>query len=259
MQNEGFILSDPVLYDVADGIATITLNRPEKLNALNKAAVAELFTAWQRFEQDREALVAVFTGAGDRALCVGRDLSEPTHGEFKLQSFPIIGLSVEVTKPTIAAVNGMALGGGFLFAQMCDLCIAADHASFSIPEARLGRGAAWAAQLSALLPPRVVMQMLVTGLPMTATRMYELGFVNEVVPRAELQAHARTIAGAIAANAPLSVRACRKMVRTFYTPQAMPLDPTSAEALFAHVYLSEDAREGQLAFQQKRKPVWQAR
>ena len=252
-------MTDLVQYLVDDGIATITINRPEKLNALNREAVAQLFAAWQRFEADDQARVAILTGAGSKALCVGRDLAEPAHGQFKRESFPVIGLSVHVTKPTIAAVNGMALGGGFLFAQMCDLCIAADHATFSIPEASVGRGAAWAAALTALLPPRVVMQMLVTAQPASAARMHELGFVNELVPAPDLLPVARRMAATIAANAPLSVMACRRMVRTAYQPDVPALTPSSAEHMFIHVYESDDAREGQLAFQQKRQPVWQGR
>ena len=249
--------SADVLYDVADGIATITINRPDKLNAVNESAKRGLFAAWRRFEDDPAAQVAILTAAGDRAFCVGRDLSEPAEGNFRIESFPVIGVSIDVTKPTIAAVNGFALGGGFLFAQMCDLCVAADTATFSIPEAKLGRGAAWATPLVELLPPRIAMEMLVTAAPIGAERLYQLGFINAVAPLADLTATARRIASHVVANAPLSVRACRRLVRAVAL-DGRQLARDDAEAMFAHVYASNDAQEGLAAFRERRKPLWTA-
>ena len=251
--------SREILYHLEEGIATITINRPDQLNALSKAARAQLFEAWAQFENDPEAHVAILTGAGSRAFCVGRDLKEPEDGPFDLHSIPLIGSSVQVSKPTIAAVNGLALGGGFLFAQMCDLCIAAETASFSIPEVRLGRGAAWAAPLVNLIPPRVVMEMLLTGVPIPAARLHALGFVNSLVPAGDLLAVARAMAAAIVANAPLSVKACRQLVRGAFEANATGHTPAQAEALFRPVYDSDDAQEGARAFQQKRKPLWKGR
>ena len=244
-----------LLYEVSDGIATITINRPDKLNAINASTKEQLFAAWRRFEADPSARVAIITAAGARAFCVGRDLSEPAEGSFRLESFPIIGASIDVSKPTIAAVNGYALGGGFLFAQMCDLCVAAESATFSIPEARLGRGAAWATSLLDLLPARIAMEMLVTAAPVSAERLHQLGFVNAVVPYAELAQRARHMAGLIAANAPLSVRACRQLVRTVAL-EGRRLSADEAEQMFAHVYTSNDAQEGLAAFRERRKPRW---
>ena len=244
-----------ILYDVADGIATITINRPDRLNAINATAKAALFDAWRRFEADASAHVAIFTATGDRAFCVGRDLSEPAKGNFRIESFPIIGASIEVSKPTIAAVNGYALGGGFLFAQMCDLCVAAEHATFSIPEARLGRGAAWATSLIDMLPARIAMELLLTAAPMRAARLHAVGFVNAVVPLPELMQQARHMAGLIAANAPLSVRACRRLVHTVAL-EGSRLSTDEAEHMFAHVYASNDAQEGVAAFRERRKPHW---
>ena len=244
-----------VLYEVADGIATITINRPDRLNAINASASVALFDAWHRFEADASASVAILSASGDRAFCVGRDLSEPAEGNFRIESFPIIGASIDISKPTIAAVNGYALGGGFLFAQMCDLCVAAEHATFSIPEARLGRGAAWATSLIDMLPARVAMEMLVTAAPMSAVRLCQLGFVNAVVPLADLAQEARRMAGLIAANAPLSVRACRRLVHAVALQGRRP-SAEEAEQMFAHVYASSDAQEGIAAFRERRKPRW---
>lgn len=248
-----------ILYEVSDKVATITLNRPQQLNALNKAAMAQLFSAWDTFEKDDDALVAILTGAGTRAFCVGRDLKEPEEGVFNLRSIPLIGSTVTVTKPTIAAVNGLALGGGFLFAQMCDICLASNQATFSIPEAKLGRGAAWAATLVNLMPPRLVMEMLLTGEAVAAGRLESLGFVNAVVPHDELASTAKKMALRIAANAPLSVRACRGMVRKSYLTSASSMTLQEAETLFTPVYESDDAQEGARAFQENRQPTWKGR
>lgn len=247
--------STGVRYAVAQGIATITLDRTARLNAIDATAKQALFDAWRRFEADPAAKVAILTGAGDRAFCVGRDLSEPADGEFLLESFPILGVSLQVTKPTIAAVNGYALGGGFLFAQMCDLCIAADTATFAITESRLGRGAAWAAPLTRMLPKRVLMELLITAAPMTAARLQAAGFVNAVVPLASLADTARDLARTIAANAPLAVAACKAMVDAT-AGEGRVLSRPEAEAMFRHVYTSNDAREGLAAFRDKRAPRW---
>jgi len=244
-----------VLYDAADGVVTITINRPGRLNALNANARQLLFDAWCRFEADRSARVAILTAAGERSFCVGRDLHEPADGDFVLESFPILGISVEVSKPTIAAVNGYALGGGFLLAQMCDLCVASETATFSIPESKLGRGAAWAAPLAAMLPTRVVMELLVTAAPLSAARMHEVGFVNQVVPAGELRVAAHRMASLVAANAPLSVGACKQMVDRV-AREGRPMARADAEGMFRHVYASRDAREGLAAFRERRAPSW---
>jgi enoyl-CoA hydratase len=171
---------------------------------------------------------------------------------------PVLGDSIRVTKPVIAAVNGLAYAGGWLFAQMCDLCIAADHAVFGITEAKVGRGMPWAAPLTRMLPQRVVMELLLTGQPLTAQRAYELGYVNAVVPLTDLRAKAMEMARTIAANAPLTVKAARELV---YLSGEMGRSAglRAAHHLFESVYLSEDAQEGPRAFAEKRPPQWTGR
>jgi enoyl-CoA hydratase/carnithine racemase len=171
---------------------------------------------------------------------------------------PQFGRTIDVSKPTIAAVNGVAYAGGFLLAQTCDLCIAADGARFAISEAKVGRGAPWAAPLPWLIPPRIAMQILLTGDPVDAARAREVGLVNEVVPAAELHAAAQRLAERIAANAPLSVAAAKKTVRLI---AEHPLRDAyqEAERIWEPVYLSEDAQEGPAAFAAKRPPVWKGR
>jgi enoyl-CoA hydratase/carnithine racemase len=222
---------------------------------------AGLHAAWKRFEEDESALVAILTGAGDRAFCAGMDLKEASATGLKVPArgfIPILGDSVHVTKPTIAAVNGMAMAGGWLFAQMCDLCVAAEHATFAITEARVGRGTPWAAPLVHMLPQRIVMELLLTGDPMSATRMRELGYVNHVVPREQLIARSMELALRIAANAPLTVKAARALVYAA-TETGRSEALRAGDALFEPVYLSEDAQEGPRAFAEKRPPVWKGR
>jgi enoyl-CoA hydratase/carnithine racemase len=167
---------------------------------------------------------------------------------------PQFGRNIEVAKPTIAAVNGVAWAGGFLLAQGCDLCIAADTATFAISEVKVGRGAPWAAPLSWLIPPRIALQILLTGDPLTARRAYEIGLVNDVVPLADLRARTQQVAMRIAANAPLSVLAAK---RTAYLSRPDLFD--EAERIWAPVYHSADAQEGPAAFRDKRPPAWTGR
>jgi enoyl-CoA hydratase/carnithine racemase len=253
--------TEAVLYERRGPVAWLTINRPEARNALNKAVRDGLLAGAGRFNADDEAQVLVLTGAGDKAFCAGGDLKEMADTGLTVPPpdfVPQFGRTIEVTKPTIAAVNGVAYAGGFLLAQNCDLCLAADHARFAITEAKVGRGAPWAAPLPWLIPPRVAMQILLTGDPIDAARAREIGLVNEVVPAAELAATAQSLAERIAANAPLSVAAARKTVRLI---AEHPLEEAyqQAERIWEPVYLSEDAQEGPAAFRDKRPPVWKGR
>jgi len=243
------------------GILTVTIDRPEQRNAINHAVRTGMFEAFARFEADPALHVAILTGTGDRAFCAGMDLKEAAaegRGVLPKGFLPIIHDSIQLTKPVIAAVNGVAIAGGWMFAQMCDLCVAADHANFAITETKVGRGTPWAAPLVHMLPPRIAMEVLLTGDPISAQRLHALGYVNAVVPAAELMATARTLAERIAGNAPLTVRACRELV---YLSQDMGRGAAmrAAEHLFRPVYMSEDAQEGPRAFAEKRKPDWKGR
>ena len=171
---------------------------------------------------------------------------------------PILGQNISLNKPTIAAVNGVAYAGGWLFAQMCDLCVAAEHASFGITEARVGRGMPWAAPLVGMVQQRAVMELLLTAEPISALRAREIGFVNHVVPAAELLPKCFAMAGKIAANAPLTVRAARELVY-LSTEMGRSAAQRAATHLFESVYRSEDAQEGPRAFREKRKPEWKGR
>jgi enoyl-CoA hydratase/carnithine racemase len=252
---------NPVRYEVVNGVAWLTIDRPEARNALSAAVRAGLFAGARRFNDDDSARVLVLTGAGDQAFCAGGDLKEMADTALQVPPpdfLPQFGRNLEVAKPTIAAVNGVAYAGGFLLAQNCDLCVAAESARFAISEVKVGRGAPWAAYLSWLVPPRIALQILLTGDPLSAARAREIGLVNEVVPDAELRDYVQAMAEGIAANAPLSVLAGKQ---TAYLSTRLPKDQAfeEAERIWEPVYLSQDAQEGPAAFRDKRRPVWTGR
>ena len=250
-------MADAVSYRVTNGVAWLTIERPEARNALNAAVREGLWAGVRRFNGDETARVMVVTGAGDKAFCAGGDLKEMAATALTvppLDFMPQFGRNIEVPKPTIAAVNGVAWAGGFLLTQCCDLCLAAEGATFAISEVKVGRGAPWAAPLSWLVPPRIALQILLTGDPLSARRAYEVGLVNEVVPLAGLRERAQQVAERIAANAPLSVLAAK---RTAYLSRPDLFD--EVERIWEPVYLSADAQEGPAAFRDKRAPVWTGR
>jgi enoyl-CoA hydratase/carnithine racemase len=254
-------MSDAVRYAVERGVAWLTINRPEARNALNREVRDGLFAGLRRFNTDADAKVLVLTGTGEAAFCAGGDLKEFAETGLAVPPpdfVPQFGRNIEVPKPTIAAVNGVAYAGGFLLAQNCDLCIAADNARFAIAEVKVGRGAPWAVPLPWLIAPRVAMEMLLTGDPVSADRAHELGLVNQVVPLADLHAAAQRLAERIAANAPLSVMAAK---RTVYLSarDRFAAELAEADRIWEPVYNSADAQEGPRAFRDKRRPVWTGR
>lgn len=254
-------MSDTVTYEVLDRVAWMTIDRPQARNALSADVRAGLWEGTRRFVDDDTAAVLVLTGAGDTAFCAGGDLKEMAQTSLEVPPpdfLPQFGRNIEVGKPTIAAVNGVAFAGGFLLAQQCDLVVAAEHARFAVSEVKVGRGSPWAAPLSWLVPPRVACEILLTGDPLDAARAREVGLVNHVVPAAELRSRTQALATRIAANAPLSVAAAK---RTAYLSAQHGLAQAydRAEEIWAPVYRSADAQEGPAAFRDKRSPVWKGR
>ena len=253
--------SEAVVYSRQGPVGWLTINRPEARNALNAEARRGLYEGLHTFNADDEAKVLVLTGAGDRAFCAGADLVEMADSGLRIPPadfIPQIGRNIEVDKPVIGAINGACLAGGFLLAQSCDLLVAASHATFGITEARVGRGAPWAVPLAAMIPRAVALELLLTAEPVSAARAYEVGLVNRVVAADELEAKAQALAERIAANAPLSVRAAKRMVHLLTMPGiAEAFD--EAERIWEPVYLSSDAQEGPAAFREKRAPRWTGR
>ena len=249
--------SDELRYEVSEGIATITINRPQVRNALNSEVRRGISEAVVAFTEDSAAKVLIITGAGEIAFSAGADLKEMSRDKLAIPPADFIP-DLATHKPVIAAVNGVALGGGFFLAQQADLVIAAEQATFGITEARHGRGAPWAAPLPLMIPPRIALQLLLTAEPITAARAMEIGLVNYIVSAGELAQASRALAMQIAANAPLSLAAGKAMVRDTLR-EILGQSRASAQALWAPVYLSDDAQEGPRAFAEKRLPIWQGR
>ena len=256
---------ETVLYDVKDQVCVITLNRPESLNAVNRALKAELKEALDYFDGDDDARVAILTGAG-RAFSAGRDLKERAEDNAAgIQAKPADSMSPNSLysfptpmKPIIAAINGHCLAGGFSMAQMCDIRIAAENATMGITEPRVGLLGPFGAQLPRLIPAAHALELILTAEPISAQRAFEFGFVNRVVPLERLMDEAMTVAHKIAANSPLSVRYAKELAY-----RSLDLDDKGLLRLTEHIYArllaSEDSKEGPRAFVEKRKPMWQGR
>lgn len=255
-------MSDAVLFEARpDGIAIITLNRPDARNALGKEIRSGLYAAWERFENDPSLRVGILTGAGDKAFCAGGDLKEMTETRMAVPPrdlFPVPGDNLELSKPTIAAVNGVAFAGGFMIAQACDLCVASTAAKFAITEVKVGRSSPWAAPLIHMIPQRVMLELVLTGKAINAQRAYEIGLVNRLAEPAQLMTVALELATEILEGAPLSVRAARDMVR-LSTEMGRGAALQAARHASEYAYNSEDAQEGPRAFAEKRRPKWQGR
>ena len=255
-----------VRYEKHDHVATITLDRPDVMNAIDLATEAELQRIWTELERDDGVRLVVLTGAGERAFCVGADLKNPSvkgvdyWAAARPGGFGGIALRETLNVPVLARVNGYALGGGFEMVLGCDLVVACEEASFGLPEALVGRMPLDGGMtlLQRQIPFRQAMGMMLTGQRINARRALELGLVNEVVPRAQLDAAVARWTEAVLACAPLSLKAIKQVVR-----QTATLSPTQAQAVrlpaLVAALQSQDADEGVLAFQQKRKPQWRGR
>ncbi|MEE4146222.1 MAG: crotonase/enoyl-CoA hydratase family protein [Halieaceae bacterium] len=252
---------DVVLVDVADGVMTITINRPAAKNAVNKAVAEGISAAIDELESNDQLRVAIITGAGG-TFCSGMDLKAFVTGELPVVEGRGFAGLVEylVKKPVIAAVEGYALAGGFEVAISCDLIVVSEEAKFGIPEVKRGLAAAGGGliKLPRQIPSRIAMELALTGDFISAGRAYELGLVNQVVPAGTALEAAKALAARIAANGPLAVAASKQVV-------ARAQDWDSGE-MFAQqqkivlpVLTSEDAIEGATAFAQKRAPNWKGK
>ena len=255
-------------YEQKERITYVTINRPERLNALHPPANAELYDAFTRFNDDPDAWVAIITGAGERAFSAGNDLRYTAERDqrrdepgARANRAPFGGITsdFECWKPIIAAVNGYALGGGLEVAMACDIIIAAEHAQLGLPEPRVGlyAGAGGVFRLPRHVPTKVAMGMMLTARRISAQEAYRIGLVNEVVPLADLMDTAERWANEILECAPLSVRASKQMA---YQGADMPYD-----IAFSRNYSeqqkqisSADRIEGPRAFSEKRAPNWTA-
>ncbi len=246
-------MSAVVTYQSQDRAAVITINQPEKRNALTKEVVAQLHAVWQRFNASDDR-VAVIAATGDAAFTAGADLDDVPHDLWRA----IPGIGVAVDKPVVAAVSGWVVGGGLLFAQYADLVVAADNTKFVYPEAKVGFSGGLIASLAARIPHKVAMELVLLGEPLSAQRAYEIGLVNKVVPTGQHLEAALDYARKLAANAPLVLAQLKRFVG-----RTLPKGPSELAGIARrevdHVTFSDDCAEGLAAFKQKRSPVFEGR
>ena len=255
-----------LLYGVTDGIARVTVNRPEKLNALNAAVIAELDETVALVERDPSVRGVVLTGAGPKAFVAGADIDEiaaqgPLEGKARaLEGQRVFRRLERLGKPVIAAVNGFALGGGCELAMACHLRVASEQARFGQPEVKLGIGPGYGGtvRLPRLVGRGRALELLLTGQMIDAQEAYRIGLVNRVVPADRVLGESEQLLRAILENGPLAVRACLEAVDA-------GLDSGVDEALLLEANLfgllsgTEDMREGTAAFTAKRKPEFRGK
>ena len=252
------------LFERRGHIGIVTLNRPQALNAVNADLAVAAGAALEQAQTDPEVRAVVITGAG-RGFCAGADLKEIARGrpieDRDHREWGFGGIVQHwVDKPTIAAVNGFAMGGGTEIALACDLAVIDETASLGLPEVKRGifAAAGGVIRLQRQIPMKVALETVLTGEPMSAARAYELGLVNRVAPEGTSLDVALELAGTVAANAPISVQQSKRVVHTTYAAgsdwesEVWRINREAAKIVFA----SSDAREGPTAFAEKREPRW---
>jgi len=258
----------PVLLEKSGHVATVTIDRPDALNAIDRQTNAELFDVWARVRDDDDVWIAILTGAGDRAFCAGADLKDliPALAERAragtLNDFNFGGITrgFQTWKPLIAAVNGFALAGGTELALACDIRIAAENARFGQPEVRWAiiPGAGGTQRLPRAIGASAALELILSGRQIDAQEALRLGLVHHIVPQGEALAEAQRIAESLLANGPLALRAAKQaVIQGLDLKLGAGLDLELR--LFAGMLRTEDAIEGPRAFAEKRTPHFKAR
>jgi enoyl-CoA hydratase len=250
-----------VEIDIAGGIATITMNRPEALNAFTSDQLRAMIDALKQVRDDDDVRCVIITGAGERAFAAGADIKEmagksPEEGlEFGRLGHGAANAAESMPKPTIAAVNGFALGGGSEIALACDIRIASENAVFAQPEVSLGIPPGWGGtqRLTRLVGPGLAAEIIFTGRRVKADEALRIGLVNAVYPIDQLQAEARKLAESIVKNSPRAVAAAKSLMQLAFNGQIASGLETEVK-LFAQSFGTADQREGMTAFVEKRTP-----
>jgi enoyl-CoA hydratase/carnithine racemase len=249
-------------FRVEGSVAVLTIDRPLRANAIAPETAAELHALVRRVEEDESVRAAVLTGSGDRVFCAGSDLRAKAGGASPaVTAWGFAGfVKAPRAKPFVAAVNGVAMGGGFELVLACDLSVAAPHAEFALPEVRRGLvpGGGGLVRLPKRLPAAIATEILLAGRVLTAPEALRYGLVNRVVPATDVLAQALGLAHACAQGAPIAVRECLAVARTAEGTDDGALWRRS-ELASATVAASADGSEGPRAFTEKRPPVWQGR
>jgi len=234
-------------------VSIISINRPEKLNAINKAVAIELQEAFAAFDHSAQR-VAILTGGGGRAFSAGADVTDLPE---LWRCVPTVGIATD--KPIIAAIGGWCIGGGLVMAMMCDLLVASESAKFSYPEGKVGITGGMIAGLAARIPHKIAMEMMLVGEPIGAERAYQIGLANRVVPDGREVEEALALAEKIVDLAPLALAAMKRFVNDGVLPKGPAELVARYGAELAAVRNSADAEEGVRAFKERRKPRYQGR
>jgi enoyl-CoA hydratase len=257
---------DNLLVERESGVAVLTVQRPQRLNALDASTLDEIRQAVLDFQQDSSIRCVIVTGGGDKAFVAGADINEFAHltpeggRQRALRGQRVFDLIEHLGKPVIAAVNGFALGGGCELAMACTLRVAADTARFGQPEINLGLipGFAGTQRLARLVGKSKAMELILTGNPISASEALEIGLISRVVPAADLTSHTRALAAELAMKPPIALRYAMEAVnKGLEMPFAEACDLEAA--LFGMVTATEDMKEGTAAFLQKRKAEFKGR
>jgi crotonobetainyl-CoA hydratase len=252
-----------ILVDCAGPIMTITINRPEVLNALDPSSHRQLSEAFDRYAADDELRVAIITGAGNKVFCVGSDLK--VRAEMGGDDMPATGFAglterFDLLKPVIAAVNGHAIGGGLEIVLACDMAVAVPGAKFGLPEVKVGLAASGGLhRLARQLPMKHVMEIALTGTLFDVDLAMKFGLINRIVEPQNLAEEVASLAEGLMESAPISVRATKQIIADGLKEASLQAAFSADYSVYEKMLASDDAKEGSKAFLEKRKPEWKNR